>query len=486
MSSQPTRTSVVVAPALALPIAALLLGACSLVIANDPGAGPAGEGGRDGRDAAGLDAGVPVDGMVVVPDAGTPGLDGGPMPCASGAVRCEGDTLLTCRDGVETPEPCAVGCGEGRCLAFVPSNVAPDLWDPAAESVDIEEGRLAFDTTVCRAMAARSRIVPQSSGTGPDVCVLQVGDLRIREDATLAVVGSRPLVIMASGGVTIEGTLDVSAELGRSGAGGFRGGTRDELAGGGPTAGGGGEHLDLYADGGGGGGGLCGAGGAGGVGGTAIGGTPGPAIEPSWELVPLVGGGGGGRGRGTFVPGADAINAGLGGAGGGAIQISARVRIRIDGVVLAGGGGGGAGTNSIAAGNYGSGGGGGSGGAILLEAPEVEVRGTLGAAGGAGGGGADVRDGDGEDGDDGVVARLGRAAGGAPGGAFAGRGGDGGGGDVHDGDTAGEGRGSSGNGGGGGGGSGCILVRTETGEASVANTNPAIAPGFRVKRVRAE
>jgi len=467
-------------------LAALLLlgGGCSALVDTDETRLGGSDAGSAATDAGGgVDAGPRRD-AGPADDAG-PGLDGA-MPC-SGPTRCVGGTLSICTDGFETTSRCPLGCATAgpRCAGMVPSNVPAELWDEGAEDMSLEgDASFLFDTSICRAMMAPSHIVSQADG-GSEVCVLQTGAFLIGERATVAVRGTRPLVIMAAGEVRIDGVLDVGADLDEPGAGGFAGGIRTRVEGLGSAPGLGGDHEGTYDDGGGGGGGLCGAGGGGGEGASAAGGAGGAAADPAWELRPLAGGSGGGRGRGTYR--ADGTNAGHGGAGGGALQISTRARILVRGEIRAGGGGGLSGNNLFSSTiNWGSGGGGGSGGALLLEAPAVrlESSATLRAAGGAGGGGAGAAS-NGEDGQNGSDVPRGRATGGV--GAdttYGADGGHSGGGDFVDAlDGARQTR-AGGNGGGGGGGAGCVLVRNASGVApGTGVVNPVGAPGYRTMPV---
>jgi hypothetical protein len=377
-----------------------------------------------------------------------------------------------------------LGClaDPAHCAEMIPSNVEPTLWDPSAEDVVIEADT-RFDTTACAAMRTGSEVVTQADGS--EVCVLRAAAFRVNEGAMLRVTGSRPLVVMATDEVRIDGTLDVSGggvEPGPGGgAGGFWTAEASGWGGQGPHGGGYGGHEGTFDDGGGGGGSFCGAGASGGRGGSADGGFGGTTEDAAYVLEPLMGGSGGGRGRGSVS--SFSMNAGAGGGGGGALQISSPSRIRVRGRILAGGGGGGGGQSMGGTGtNWGSAGGGGSGGAILLEAPEVMFDGAseLNAAGGGGGASAGTNGG-GPAGQNGQDAARARAHGGVDlGGSYAARGGDG---SAVD-DLAalpGESNGSSaGNGGGGGGGAGCILVRT--GDASTDGTpsrHPEIEHGYR-------
>jgi len=217
---------------------------------------------------------------------------------------------------------------------------------------------------------------------GPQLSVLHVRTLTIQPDTTVLVRGNRPLVILASGVVSIQGLLDAGAEAGTPGPAG-------RLAGGGGGVGGGdGEHVADYQDSGGGGG---GAGTAGARGGHAICepdcadamGGAGGNLSLTASLITLWGGPGGGNSGALDCP------VGAGGAGGGVVQIYSGTSIDIDpgGAINAGGGGGGGGT-AACAGSASAGGGGGAGGPIYLQAPSITHNGTIAANGGGGGGGA--------------------------------------------------------------------------------------------------
>lgn len=182
-----------------------------------------------------------------------------------------------------------------------------------------------------------------------------------------------PVILLASGNVTIAGNINVNASAangrvgGKGGPGGYRGGAggvgvsgvTDGLAGDGPGGGSGGTVQSGAGLGGGGGGysatGGSGSGTGGGAGGPAYGSSP---------LVPLLGGsgGGGGAARGfSFL-------AGGGGGGGGAILIASSGAISFtSGSFVQAAGGNGVGANDSDSGQ----GGGGSGGAIRLIANTI-------------------------------------------------------------------------------------------------------------------
>jgi hypothetical protein len=173
-----------------------------------------------------------------------------------------------------------------------------------------------------------------------------------------------PIYWLATGAVTIAGTLDLTGEAGGNtsnseetrspaypGAGGYTGGQ-----GGRP-----GSPALPPTPGNGPGGGAAGASGANGAVGTLTG--------TNVFLVPLVGGSGGGGGPAYDI---NTVGAG-GGAGGGAILIASSTSISINGKILVGGGAGGTCPYPY----YTSCGGAGSGGAIHLIAPTVSGNGTL-------------------------------------------------------------------------------------------------------------
>jgi hypothetical protein len=301
---------------------------------------------------------------------------------------------------------------------------------------------------------------PQLVG-GPDLAVLRVSELSISADATVRVRGDRPLVVIASGAISILGSLDAAASRAEPGPGGAPPGL--DL----PTRGGPGINDGNIGDSGGGGGGCATPGAIGGDAGSdfatisVTGGTGGLA-KGDVNLSRLEGGGAGGVGSPCMTD--------PGGAGGGAVQLSSLDSIDIDGVIATGGGGGGRGY--ICPGTGGSGGGGGAGGAIFVEAPVINVGGVLAANGGGGGSGSDSPAGlfgfFGEDGrNDGSSAPGGtRPVSNDTVGVEGGAGGAG---------TIAPGAGASttwGNGGGGGGSVGRIVVRSAGGDVSGA-TSPA-------------
>ncbi|MCK5797339.1 MAG: hypothetical protein KAI47_09160, partial [Deltaproteobacteria bacterium] len=313
---------------------------------------------------------------------------------------------------------------------------------------------LSFDTTdaILRGPQGPINLPPHTFRYADEhYAVLVTGTFHLQKDAVLKVLGPRPLIIVASQKVSIEGFLDASGAKQRPGAGGGRGGDKRSPGqagmGSGCAAGGeeGSERKTFDATG-------AAGGSFGGVGGHGGDGPEGAAACAPQYLVPLVGGSGGGGG---------AREGGTGGGGGGAIQISAGVAIKVTatGTIHAGGGGGCHGRKLSIHAGPGSGGGGGSGGAILLEAPMVWVDGRLAANGGGGGGGVSGLTGTGTDGEDAKVKGI--AQGGAGGKACCNpRAGHGGAGSINSQPNGDNGTYDAGHGGGGGGGAGSIHIAT--------------------------
>lgn len=195
-----------------------------------------------------------------------------------------------------------------------------------------------------------------------------------------------PVTILATGDVTITGTISVNGENGLSngvggkgGPGGFRGGDGSLMIGtlygsrgDGPGGGSGGSNNTSAT-------GVAGGGGGFGTAGSntqypnSPHGIGGPAYG-TLSLLPLIGGsGGGGGGSGNSYRGTAA------GGGGGAILIASSGTITVSGTITSRGG------NSFAPTSWGSTGGGGSGGAIRLIANTISGTGVLDIRGGTGG-----------------------------------------------------------------------------------------------------
>lgn len=202
----------------------------------------------------------------------------------------------------------------------------------------------------------------------------------------LRATGTRPLMIVSTGNISIVGKLDVSS---------FRAGNAFSIgAGANPSEcpaspPGPGQTCGGHGGSGGGGGGFGAQGGAGGEGGDGhncgTDGVPGGAGG-----LALAGGPGSLRGGCAGADGAQndsgTASRGIAGPGGGALHLTALSSLTISGVIHAGGAGGQPGLADRA-----GGGGGGTGGMIGLEATTINLNAAavLAANGGGGGGGAD-------------------------------------------------------------------------------------------------
>lgn len=232
-------------------------------------------------------------------------------------------------------------------------------------------------------------------------CVVLGANITVAAGVTLRAIGSRPLVLLSSGNITVDGTIDVSS----------RRATRDAV----PvaeTVGAAGNYsmcsafrrqVDSSVD-----------GGAGGAGGT-FGGTGGGGGDGNYDIINARAQGGlapenpdtfpetmlrgGCRAQNGGNAGPTATNGGKGGPGGGVVVLSAKLGIVVNGAIAANGAGG------MGGGAQAGGGGGGSGGLIILQGATVRRAGKLTANGGGGGeGGAiDVGEVIGADGSDGAV-----------------------------------------------------------------------------------
>jgi hypothetical protein len=205
--------------------------------------------------------------------------------------------------------------------------------------------------------------------------------LRLTADA-LGSLGNHPVVWLASGGVQIAGTVDLSGAPGHHpdqprvaaapGPGGGAGGVGGTPSGLPPESGEGFGGGGAAGDCGGGGGGYAGDGGICQAHAVYGGGNGGPPYGNEF-ISPLLGGSGGGGGANSGCGGGGEG----GGAGGGALLIASSGTINVSGAINGNGGSGGA------CGCYADEGGGGSGGAIRLVASGITGSGVLQANGGS-------------------------------------------------------------------------------------------------------
>ncbi|MBW2733966.1 MAG: hypothetical protein JRH20_16380 [Deltaproteobacteria bacterium] len=399
-------------PLLMLVLVALLAG-CHQIAGYEPAQAP------DAAESADVIAdGQPTVYDVMAADLGAP-CEGASYP------RCESDcAAIVCQNGYEEHIPCFLGCvGSEPIRCLHPSNIPLNFegLEATVGNTAIQGGTVIFDTATGKIFTPGMIIRPAGEGVlkdigftvvhqpttnmtdPPPLGVFVFGDLTIASGTTFKLIGRNAAVLLSSARVTIEGTIDVAADLAMPGPGGYAGGPPNGN-GAGPCAGGKGQaELDVYSppD-------IAGcSSGSGGGGHGAIGGEGGACSCPesslskslnagsagsvcgTAELIPLMGGSSGAGGVDIFSDppplGAEASVPGKGGGGGGALQISARDAIEIrTGAMLSAGGGGGGQTQS------GGGSGGGAGGAILLEAPTVSIAsGVMLAANGGGGGAGD-------------------------------------------------------------------------------------------------
>lgn len=323
-------------------------------------------------------------------------------------------------DGTPDAQVCFGSAGWTVCLMPLPT-------DPVVLTGTI-------DTNPGAPLCANPTPAMWMAGGQRDACFIIGTTITLASAETVDVEGDRPLVLLATESISIDGTLDVASHLadGKRGPGASfdtgcnsSNGQSNSSRGGG---GGGGSFGTLGADGG------------AGDSGNAQKGLPGPVASPPHDLLRAgCRGGGGSQGADDGRSGAHA---------GGAVYLVAST-ITIAGVINASGAGGEGGDAS-----RGGAAGGGAGGMIALDASLLTVTGTLIANGGGGGGGAD----NGNDGGNGgeanpttplVAATLGTKGGPA--------GGDGGAGATRD-TIASPGAQAGDGGGGGGGGLGVIRV----------------------------
>ncbi|HEX3765424.1 MAG TPA: hypothetical protein VHW23_42305 [Kofleriaceae bacterium] len=226
-------------------------------------------------------------------------------------------------------------------------------------------------------MVGSGALCDQNNDQKARYCVVTGARITLPVDMTLTAHGDKPLVLLSTGAVELQGTIDVSSHVT---------GARLRGAGADPNdsqacafampatvarAGGGGAGASLGTQ-----------GGAGGnpAAQVAGGGLPGNKLA----AVPSAVRGGCRGGDGTANVGSPAA----GGDGGGAIAVIATLQIHLDGATINASGGGGAGATRLA---VNGGGGGGSGGMIVFDSPQPVVFGAnskLWANGGSGGQGS--------------------------------------------------------------------------------------------------
>jgi hypothetical protein len=214
---------------------------------------------------------------------------------------------------------------------------------------------------------------PLSDANAGLLCVVAGTAIQIDATQKLTAHGTKPLVLVSTSTIQIDGTIDAASH--RTGTTGP--GANPATC---PTT------VPPNQCGGGGGGGFGSVGGAGGNVNTgncsgATGGSAGGTVTPTALTGGCKGTNGGANAMG--------VGPGLGGAGGGGVYLIAASTIVVSnsGVINASGAGGGGASNNSQGG--GGGGGGGAGGMIGFDAITTTIQGTVFANGGGGGAGAD-------------------------------------------------------------------------------------------------
>jgi hypothetical protein len=252
----------------------------------------------------------------------------------------------------------------GCNAASFPSNLPPSVCTAATSAVlALEAGITTWSTD-----SGCDQIVAQPA-PAPSICVRRFDSVAIAQGATLKAHGTNALALVAVSGMTVDGTIDVSADSVGSGPGACVIG-----------CGTGGDGVTFSVGGGGGGGGFAT------LGGTTTFGTAGGLAYGSAGLTPLIGGSRGGYGG--MPP--SLLFSTPGGGGGGALELVSCGLLQVgpQGIVDASGGGGNLSSAAASHAQGVGGGGGGSGGGILIEAATVSVAGTIAANGGGGSGAA--------------------------------------------------------------------------------------------------
>lgn len=299
-------------------------------------------------------------------------FEGSPLTCI--AVDCEPRAFERCRADEEIVcnatgddydiASCAFGCNESRggcnpcmegsadCGTRIIPKYLPDICEQLATEPELRISDITFDTDLD--INCNGGVVAQT--TGPALCVVRYGSITLERDQTMRVTGDRALALVADNELTIDGTLDVSADGPLNGPGGGTVLSHDTAPP--PGSGGGGAGAQTAG----------GAGGSANADGGAFNGGP-PTTHPAL-LTELIGG----PRPNMFAGGGGAFTA-----------ISCRGRVSILGVIDAGGGGGSGGYESFYT-DYAATGGG-AGGTVVLQGMRVEVSGEVYANGGGGGAG---------------------------------------------------------------------------------------------------
>ncbi|MEM9865821.1 MAG: hypothetical protein AAF938_29715, partial [Myxococcota bacterium] len=183
-----------------------------------------------GVDAA-VDAAVEAGPDLARPEAGTDTADC-PVICL------DSQTIQTCPGGVPTRTPCPVDCvdtgGTARCRDLAPTNVPRDVFDSGADqTLDFappgnwgDTPADIWDTSDCGSILGIGRALDLPERLG--LCVVPFRNLTL--NGVVEVRGSRALVLVASGEMTINGIIRADAKGRPGGPGGGRGANGDQDA----------------------------------------------------------------------------------------------------------------------------------------------------------------------------------------------------------------------------------------------------------------
>jgi len=311
------------------------------------------------------------------------GGDGPSAACTPNTTVCASGQLTVCGAAgtVQSTETCAIACASSgdTCQELAPSNGLAAELDGASAGPDavFSTGDTVFNsdtgdvTSNGGPFTVPSTLHSQGNGL-PQIRVFQFKSLAIRTHTTIT--GTNAIALVSHGDVEIAALIEIAGR-GITPAPGAITATSACQGGDSSVADPTGSTTRVPGAGG------AGFGTTGGNGGSAI--RSGASLAPGGArgsiagvvtLEPLRGGC---RGGNVLSP-QDAFWATSSGGGGGALQVSSRTHITVTsaGIIDAGGGGADGGK---------SGAGGGAGGALVLEAPQVSVDGTLAANGGGGG-----------------------------------------------------------------------------------------------------
>jgi len=282
-----------------------------------------------------------------------------------------------------------------KARRYLSAGVATTLLLASSAAIAFESGSTGSDLAFAPTVNTQLQLPPDGVFNFTDVDIPAGVTVTFARNAT-----NTPVTILASGNVTIAGTIDLSGKNstdagaagdgnlgddgipGVGGAGGFdggRGAPAPDLRGGDGLGPGGGSAPPTILLGGGGGG-FGTVGGAPRTSGAPTGG--GGPIYGSSALLPLIGGSGGAGGSSD-----DSFGGSGGGGGGGAILIAASGTVDLTGSILSNGGRSGNVSGPLSGGP----GGGGSGGGIRIVATTISGNGTIRALGAGGGTGISSR-----------------------------------------------------------------------------------------------